>query len=316
MKTVEILYFEGCPHHESTVKRVEDAIHETGVDAEIVEVEVSGPEDAVELRFFGSPSVHVDGVDIDPEARDRTDYGYACRTYGGEGNPPWEMIVAALTGTEMDDARPDELSAVSRADSSDRRGLWLSGGAIAAAIVASACCWLPLTLLAFGASAGGLGAMFAKTRVLFFGISAAFLAVGFYFAYVRKEKCEPGSACETSNPKVKRINRIGFWVAAAGLIVFGLFPNYVGYLSGNDASAATSNVQAITSTVTLSIEGMSCEGCAGHVRSALMKVSGVLEVVVLYDEKQALVTRGSDAQPTYEQLIGAVETIGYSAAIE
>ena len=313
---IEILYFEGCPNHEPTVRRVKDVIDELGVDAEVVEIEVGGPEDAVARRFHGSPSVHVDGVDIEPGARERTDYGYACRTYGGEGNPPWEMIVAALAGTEMDDARPDELSAVSRADSSDRRGLWLSGGAMAAAIVASACCWLPLALLAFGASAGGLGAMFAKTRILFFGIAAAFLAVGFYFAYVRKEKCEPGSACETPNPRLKRINRIGFWVAAAGLIVFGLFPNYVGYLSGNDASAVTPIAQAATSTQTLSIEGMSCEGCAGHVRSALMKVPGVLEVVVLYDEKQALVTLDASASPTDEQLIGAVERIGYTAAIE
>ena len=313
---IEVLYFEGCPNHESTVKRVKDVIDELGIVAEIVEVEISGPEDAVARRFHGSPSVHVDGVDIDPEARDRTNYGYACRTYGGEGDPPRGLIIAALTDSDLDDVRRGKFSAVSRASGSEHRGLLLSGGAIAAAIVASACCWLPLTLVAFGMSAGGLGAMFAKTRILFFGIAAAFLAVGFYFAYVRKEKCAPGSACESPNPKVRRVNRIGFWVAAAGLIVFGLFPNYVGYLSGNDASAAMSNAQAATSTLTLGIEGMSCKGCAGHVRIALMKVPGVLEVIVLYDEKQALVTSESDAQPPDEQLIGAVEVLGYTATIE
>ena len=34
------------------------------------------------------------------------------------------------------------------------------------------------------------------------------------------------------NPRLKRFNRIAVWVASAGLVVFGLFPNYVGYFSG------------------------------------------------------------------------------------
>lgn len=319
MKTVEILFFEGCPHHQSTVKRVKDAVRETGVDAEVVEVEIDGPEDAVARRFHGSPSVHVDGVDIEPGARDRTNYGYACRTYAGQGDPPMEMIVAALTGTEMGDARPREDPPAQSASGPDRRGLWLAAGSVGAAIVASACCWLPLTLLAFGVSAGGLGAVFAQTRTLFFGVSAAFLAVGFYFAYVRKEKCEPGSACEEPNPRLKRFNRISIWVATAGLVVFGLFPNYVGYLSGNEASAAMSAIsraETTTSAITLGIEGMSCEGCAGHVRSALLKVPGVLDVAVLYDEKQALVTWDESASPTDEPLIAAVEALGYTAAVK
>lgn len=96
-KKVEILYFDGCPNHSETVERVHRVVSELGIDAEIVGVEVSTADDAERLRFLGSPSVLVDGVDIEPDARASRAYAFACRTYGeGEGVPPREWIVAAL----------------------------------------------------------------------------------------------------------------------------------------------------------------------------------------------------------------------------
>jgi len=53
--------------------------------------------DVERLRFLGSPTVLVDGVDIEPEARHRTDYSYSCRMYSGvSGLPSEEMLMAAL----------------------------------------------------------------------------------------------------------------------------------------------------------------------------------------------------------------------------
>lgn len=94
---VEILYFEGCPNHVPTVALAKRIVADLGVPADIEEVEITSPEDVERLRFLGSPTVLVDGVDIDPEARDRTDYSYSCRMYSGvSGLPPKEMLVAAL----------------------------------------------------------------------------------------------------------------------------------------------------------------------------------------------------------------------------
>ncbi len=96
-KKVEVLYLEGCPNHSETVETAYSVVDELGIEAEIVEVEVNTLEDAERLRFLGSPSVHVDGVDIEPEARTSSAYAFACRTYGaGEGVPPRALIVAAL----------------------------------------------------------------------------------------------------------------------------------------------------------------------------------------------------------------------------
>ena len=96
MKRIEILYFEGCPNHEPATALAREVVRELGLGAEIREVEVKGPEDAARLGFLGSPSIQVDGVDIEPEARNRNDFGFACRTYGGEGLPRREMLAAAL----------------------------------------------------------------------------------------------------------------------------------------------------------------------------------------------------------------------------
>ena len=96
-KKVEILYFDGCPNHSEMVERVHSVVSELGIDAEIVGVKVSTAEDAERLRFLGSPSVRVGGVDIEPDARASRAYAFACRTYGaGEGAPPREWIAAAL----------------------------------------------------------------------------------------------------------------------------------------------------------------------------------------------------------------------------
>ncbi len=97
-KNVEVLYFEGCPNHRQTVELARDVVVELGVDAAVAELEVKTLEDAVRLRFLGSPSVQVDGVDIEPAARASTAYAFACRTYNGDGVPPRRLFVEALVG--------------------------------------------------------------------------------------------------------------------------------------------------------------------------------------------------------------------------
>ena len=94
---IKILYFDGCPNHEPAVDLVKQVVAKLGVGAEITEVEIAVPEDVAAQRFLGSPTIQVNGLDIDPEARQRTDYSYSCRVYSGaSGLPPEEMITAAL----------------------------------------------------------------------------------------------------------------------------------------------------------------------------------------------------------------------------
>ena len=75
---VEILYFDGCPNHEATRELVERVAAELELGAKPVLVEVPDPDAARAMRFLGSPTVRVDGRDVEPGASDRTDYVFAC----------------------------------------------------------------------------------------------------------------------------------------------------------------------------------------------------------------------------------------------
>ena len=78
---VEILYFDGCPNHEPARALVERLASELRVEPEIELVEVADPEAAATLRFLGSPTVRVDGVDVEPGAEERRDFAFSCRIY-------------------------------------------------------------------------------------------------------------------------------------------------------------------------------------------------------------------------------------------
>lgn len=97
---VEILYFDGCPNHEAAKELVERVAAEAGVAAAVQLVDVETPEDAERLRFLGSPTVRVNGRDVEPGADARSDYTKACRVYrtesGFAGQPDEAWVREAL----------------------------------------------------------------------------------------------------------------------------------------------------------------------------------------------------------------------------
>jgi hypothetical protein len=82
------------------------------VGADLALRRVDTPNQAEAERFLGSPTVRVDGTDIDPGAAERVDYGIKCRLYRFEGRqsptPPEEWIRAALRRAALADLDPDE----------------------------------------------------------------------------------------------------------------------------------------------------------------------------------------------------------------
>ncbi len=199
------------------------------------------------------------------------------------------------------------------ATGSGHANLWAAGGSVVAAVAASACCWLPIALIVFGASAGGLSAAFDRLRPLFLAISVVLLSAGFYLNYFLKERCEPDMACANPNPKLKRFNRVVLWVAAAGVLAFGLFPNYVGALFGGSDYAVAAE-RKDNSQMFLRVDGMTCAGCASNVKRSLIGVIGVLDVTVSVAESQAVVRVDPKHPPAMETLIAAVNKTGYQAS--
>jgi hypothetical protein len=63
---VELLYWEGCPSHPEALELLRDAIAARGLDLDVELREVRTDEEAEALAFPGSPTIRVDGRDVDP----------------------------------------------------------------------------------------------------------------------------------------------------------------------------------------------------------------------------------------------------------
>ncbi len=74
---IRILSTEGCANTPPTISRIEDIAKELGVPIRIEKIRITTQEEASRNKFFGSPTVQINGVDLDPEKRESTAYGLA-----------------------------------------------------------------------------------------------------------------------------------------------------------------------------------------------------------------------------------------------
>ena len=97
---VEVLSFTGCPNAETAAALVERIIAELGIDTNVERIDVQDAEQATQLRFLGSPTIRVNGRDIEPGANERRNYILSCRVYPSEsgltGQPDERWLRAAL----------------------------------------------------------------------------------------------------------------------------------------------------------------------------------------------------------------------------
>ena len=106
-KQIEVLVFDGCPNLDSAIECAREAVARENVPADLRVIRVESVDDAKRLRFLGSPTVRVDGVDVEPATVVREDFGLQCRIYSvagrHQGTPPADWIAAALRGDRGDD---------------------------------------------------------------------------------------------------------------------------------------------------------------------------------------------------------------------
>ena len=97
---IELLYFDGCSSYESLLPRLKALLEREGVEEAVELRQVESLDAADQEHFLGSPTLRIDGEDVDPGAADRSDFGLKCRLYrtdeGASGLPPEDWIVAAL----------------------------------------------------------------------------------------------------------------------------------------------------------------------------------------------------------------------------
>ena len=83
---IHVLYVPGCPNHEAAISSENEALRTEKMVAVIEEVEVSDAAAAQALRFPGSPTIRIDGVDA--ELNEQLSFGLACRLYSSASHVP------------------------------------------------------------------------------------------------------------------------------------------------------------------------------------------------------------------------------------
>jgi len=101
---IELLCVADCPNRQTTTEIVQEVLREQGLPTDIIEVEISDAAQAAALSFLGSPTVRVDGKDVEPCVNVFPSYGVSCRTYfvdgRFEGTPRREWIRNAVLASK------------------------------------------------------------------------------------------------------------------------------------------------------------------------------------------------------------------------
>jgi glutaredoxin len=96
---IRVITFEGCPNCQATRDLVEKTVQQMHVNASIEDIQIANEEEARRYRFLGSPTIQIDGQDIEADRRDDR-ASFSCRVYrtrnGITGVPPTDLLVEAI----------------------------------------------------------------------------------------------------------------------------------------------------------------------------------------------------------------------------
>lgn len=194
----------------------------------------------------------------------------------------------------------------------------LVGGGIAAAVVSSLCCILPLIAVIFGLGAFGVASTFETLRPYLLVLAFAALGYGFYRVYFRREECAPEESCAAK--PVDKINQISLWIATIVIVAFALAPYYTGYIAAaitaprlpttESVPVVAPDEAAVEKTVVLNVRGMTCEACETHIEVPLRKLKGVISAKADY-KKHSVTVVYDPAQVTVERIKETITATGY-----
>jgi len=93
---IEVLYVRECPNHAVALERLREILAAESWAAQVNEVLVSDAAMAQFLKFPGSPTIRIDGQDVEPQS-EHVSFGLACRLYSdGSGVPSQQSLRAAI----------------------------------------------------------------------------------------------------------------------------------------------------------------------------------------------------------------------------
>jgi hypothetical protein len=99
---IELYFWAGCPSYPEAEALLRDVLAADGIDAEIESIEVHSQQEAEALGFVGSPTIRIDGRDVDEDGASRSRPSLTCRVYITEEGavspvPPRAQLERALS---------------------------------------------------------------------------------------------------------------------------------------------------------------------------------------------------------------------------
>lgn len=81
---IEFLWFRDCPNHKQARALLFDVLGAAGVNGDIEDIDASDLRLAEKLPFPGSPTIRINGTEIEPGFVDSGEYAPRCRLYQTE----------------------------------------------------------------------------------------------------------------------------------------------------------------------------------------------------------------------------------------
>ena len=168
---IELLYVPNCPNHAVVLARLREILSAETFHESVSEVLVTDIAMAQSLKFRGSPTIRINGNDVEPQNEKPAAFGLMCRLYpDGSGGPSPKKLKAAIEEAH----RRDPYVGSSKITAA-------SLGAVLASLLTLACC-LPLPLLG-AAGIAGAAVFLAGARPWLLGLSIILLALGSFQVY-------------------------------------------------------------------------------------------------------------------------------------
>lgn len=183
--------------------------------------------------------------------------------------------------------------------------------AVLTVLISRLCCIIPFVAIISGVTGGATMFSFLEPwRPLLVSVSASILAFGFYQEYKIKNLDKMRPCCRDKAEIKSKRNRRFLWTTTVISVLLFSFPFYSQvFISANaQQTADTKQLQ----TIQLSVEGMSCQGCANNIMLSLSQTDGIAKDTVVFATKTATVIFSPD-KISSRQIIATVDNLGFTA---
>ena len=183
---------------------------------------------------------------------------------------------------------------------------WGMGAALGAALAASACCTVPVLLVALGMSGAWIGTLAALEpfRPLFIALALGALAYAGYREWRLSRGPECGCEVGLSPGRRRGLLVVGV-VAVSGLVAS---PWLIGGMASVERVGPVET--AALQEAVLEVEGMTCAACNVTVEKVLTNLDGVQAATVTFEPPQAVV-RYDPSKVDPEDFTRATISVGY-----